>query len=197
MKIPPRIIDIINTLYSQHVDLAEGSDEERRKLTQMMCEQTCYEFGNEYGMKKASMTRPPGKDSVAYFPHNQYILWAYDWQNGATRKPHDPPGQFREMSSSQVFLPVTPVNHLGDTPPEPSEPEPCPKIPYNEAYSVEFGKGCNEVYNEVGYDKIDPGMISVQSQRAAWDYYVGEMTWPESYKKHINELRAVYGLPPI
>ena len=40
-------------------------------------------------------------------------------------------------------------------------------------------------------------MISVQSQRAAWDYYVGEMTWPESYKKHINELRAVYGLPPI
>ena len=95
-------------------------------------------------------------------------------------------------AAARFIAPVDPADVI-----EPPEPEPCPEIPYNEAHSVEFGKGCNEVYQEVGYDKIDPGMISVQSQRAAWDYYVGGMSWPDSYKKHINELRAVYGLPPI
>ena len=94
---------------------------------------------------------------------------------------------------------VSPVDPSAVVPPDnggTNPDNPCPEIPYNEAYSVEFGLACNEVYKETT-EPIDPGMISVQSQRAAWDYYVGDLTWPQSRDKHINELRAVYGLPPI
>jgi hypothetical protein len=73
---------------------------------------------------------------------------------------------------------------------------PSGAIPYNEAYSVEFGHACNAVYQESGA-AMDPGMISVQSQRCAYDYYVGGMSWDASCAKHTNELRAVYGLPPL
>jgi hypothetical protein len=101
--------------------------------------------------------------------------------------------------TGQIFEFVQPYDVIGGAP-SPEPPTPTPPggdvIPYNEQYSIEFGLGCNEVYKESGA-AMDPGMISVQSQRAAWDYYVGGLTWPESYKKHINELRAVYGLPPV
>jgi len=69
--------------------------------------------------------------------------------------------------------------------------------PYNESYAVQFGNGCNDVYRQTPQSPVDPGMVSVHSQRAAWDYYSGAMSWDESYKKHINEFRAVYGLPPL
>jgi hypothetical protein len=90
-------------------------------------------------------------------------------------------------------LPIDPDN------PVPNPPTPPPGgnvIPYDEAKSIEFGVGCNNVYDQTS-SPIDAGMISVMSQRAAWDYYVGGLTWEESKIKHINELRAVYGLPPI
>lgn len=68
-------------------------------------------------------------------------------------------------------------------------------IPYDESKSIEFGLACNDVYAESGA-AFDPGMVSVHSSRAAWDYYVGGMSWSSSKKKHINEFRAEYGLPP-
>lgn len=69
-------------------------------------------------------------------------------------------------------------------------------IPYDEAKSVQFGEGCNAVYVESGQPK-DSGMVSVHSQRCAWDYYVGKMEWDPCYQKHLNEFRAEYGLPPV
>jgi hypothetical protein len=89
---------------------------------------------------------------------------------------------------------VSPVNSDIVIPPVP-EPGPI-VIPYNEPFSIEFGLACNEVYEQTT-SPIDPGMISVQSQRAAYDYYVGGLPWSVSKQKHINELRAVYGLPPV
>ena len=71
-----------------------------------------------------------------------------------------------------------------------------PMIPYDENKSIEFGLACNDVYAESGAPS-DPGMVSVHSSRAAWDFYVGGLTWEDSMHKHINEFRAVYGLPPI
>jgi hypothetical protein len=68
--------------------------------------------------------------------------------------------------------------------------------PYDDAKAVEFGTACNEVYTESGA-AIDPGMISVHSQRCAYDYYVGGMPWDECLEKHTNEFRAEYGLPPL
>lgn len=82
----------------------------------------------------------------------------------------------------------------GPLPPTP-QPPPSSVIPYNEGHAIEFGLACNDVYRESGAP-TDPGMVSVHSQRAAWDYYVGKMSWPASKQKHLNEFRAVYHLPP-
>jgi hypothetical protein len=68
--------------------------------------------------------------------------------------------------------------------------------PYDEAKSIAFGNACNEVYTESGAP-IDPGMISVHSQRCAYDYYVADMPWDDCLAKHVDEFRAVYGLPPV
>ena len=82
-------------------------------------------------------------------------------------------------------------------PPNPTPiPPPSGQIPYDENKSIQFGLGCNDVYRESG-SAFDPGMVSVHSSRAAWDYYVGGLAWDYSYLKHINEFRAVYGLPPV
>lgn len=78
----------------------------------------------------------------------------------------------------------------------PIEPPPAAQIPYNESYAVEFGLACNDVYTESGAT-MDPGMIAVHASRAAWDYYVGDLSWDESYHKHVNAFRAEYGLPPV
>jgi hypothetical protein len=76
-------------------------------------------------------------------------------------------------------------------------------IPYNEALSVDFGTGINDANTE--YKQLhgganipyDPGMISVMSQRAAWDYYVGGLTWAQSRIQHLNEYRDQYQLPHV
>lgn len=80
--------------------------------------------------------------------------------------------------------------------PDPDEGGDEEMIPYDESKSIEFGNACNDVYRESGIAQ-DPGMISVHSSRCAWDYYVGKMDWDECFKKHINEFRAEYSLPPI
>lgn len=71
-----------------------------------------------------------------------------------------------------------------------------PVIPYDDAKSREFGFECNKLYLLPDAPPSDPGMISVHSQRAAWDYYVGGLTWPDSLHKHVNAFYAEYGFPP-
>ena len=68
--------------------------------------------------------------------------------------------------------------------------------PYDEARSVAFGTACNEAYGESGAP-VDPGMIAVHAERDAFDYYVAGVPDPECFDKHVNEFRAVYGLPPV
>jgi hypothetical protein len=83
----------------------------------------------------------------------------------------------------------------GTVPPQPQPP--TTGLPgYDEAKSIQFGTMCNETYQECGA-AMDPGMISVHSMRAAFDYYQGHLDWPTSFAKHTNEFRAVYSLPPI
>lgn len=94
---------------------------------------------------------------------------------------------------------------FGSTPVPPDPPTPPTPVgpPYSDALSVEFGTGinaANEAYKSLhGGANIpyDPGMISVHSQRAAFDYYAGGMAWEPCKVKHLNEYRAEYGLPPV
>ena len=94
------------------------------------------------------------------------------------------------------FLPLLFVSPVDSSITIPLPPPGGNVIPYNEANSIEFGLACNDIYKQI-LNPIDPGMISVHSSRAAWDYYVGKLTWSVSKQKHINEFRAVYGLPPV
>ena len=74
-------------------------------------------------------------------------------------------------------------------------------LPYEDPKSVEFGHGINKVHQELERQgrpvPQDPGMISVKSQRCAWDYYSGNLPWEEAKNKHLNDYAAEYGLPPI
>ena len=78
-----------------------------------------------------------------------------------------------------------------------------PFVPYDDdARAIEFGTGINQAdadYRAIhGIDiPYDPGMISVQAQRADWDFYMGGLPWPTSKIKHLNEYRDVYHLPHV
>lgn len=119
-----RLVDIVNALYQQHEGLATGNDDDRRQLTLMMAEQARFDLGPHYGTKRADSGRPPSKDAIAYMDTDGK-LYAWDWQNGATREPQihvgDPAGDI----SDQVFIKVSPVDHLQGTSPTPS-PTPIP-----------------------------------------------------------------------
>lgn len=108
MNIPSRVNTIIRELYNRNIPLAKGSDDQRRMLTMIIAEQVCYEFGPKWGTKRADKGRPPSKDSISYFDGTTLINW--DWQNGTTREPMNL-GNGADITG-QVFMPVTPVNHL-------------------------------------------------------------------------------------
>jgi hypothetical protein len=68
--------------------------------------------------------------------------------------------------------------------------------PYDDERAVAFGLACNDAITEAEVTP-DGGMVSVHSQRCAYDYYVKGMDWPACYDKHVNAFRAEYGLPPV
>lgn len=153
--------------------------------------------GQSYGSKRASATRPVTKDGLAQQTNGRLIVW--DMLSGAgTGSPTLTENPSGEDITGQIFVPVAPANLLGlsQVPPGPTQPPVSTQRPYNEDYAIQFGLGCNEVYRQSGAP-IDPGMVSVHSSRAAWDYYVKGLSWDDSYHKHINEFRREYGLGPV
>jgi len=173
-----------------------AAEDQARQWTLGLISQIVFEHGQTYGSKRADPNRPISKDGLAQQNGAQLLCW--DMLSGAgTGSPTVNQNPDSQDITGQIWEHVEGRDIIGGAP-DPDEPDPPPstQIPYNEQYSIEFGLGCNAVYEESGA-AIDPGMISVQSQRAAWDYYVGGLTWEESYKKHISELRAIYGLPPL
>ena len=127
MKYSPRVQEIINTLVAQHPELAKSqNDDDRRALNLLIAEQVAFEGGPQWGTKRADPGRPLAKDSIAR--QDGTTLWGFDLINGATREPN----QFPEAEdiTGQVFVPVTPTQHLepfvAHMPPEP-QPQPAPQ----------------------------------------------------------------------
>jgi hypothetical protein len=111
-------------------------------------------------------------------------------------------GQWVWVVQSDVYTPPDVVVPIPPTPPpEPPSVPPVPVIPYDEDHSVDFGRGINEANYEyfvkTGIHLSDGGMISVHSQRCAWDHYVGGLPWQVAKIKHLNEYRDEYGLPHV
>jgi hypothetical protein len=174
------------------------ADDTARKWTLGLIAQVVYEHPNQgYGSKRADGGRPLSKDSMAQQVGGTINNWDLLTGTG-TGHPTLVPNPDSQDISDQIWEFVQGRDVIGGqpTPPNPTPQPPASVPPYNEGYAVDFGIGCNNVYKESGA-AFDPGMISVHSQRAAWDYYSGSLPWPDSYKKHLNDFRREYGLPPV
>lgn len=138
VNLSERGAQIIRALYEQHVDLAEGTDDQRRTLTRMMAEQFRYELGPAYGTKAAGFGRPQSKDAIAVRDGSGQ-LWGWDWQDGNSRKPRVGPGSPAMDITGQLFIDVSPgVDHLGTTQPQPQPvpPPPPPPPPEGDIWSA-------------------------------------------------------------
>lgn len=126
MRLPDGVQQIVNALYAAHLDLANGTDDQRRSLTQLIVEQTVFSFpGEGWGWKSADPNRPLSKDSIAKQQDGR--LLNFDLFNGGTRQPNDHPQS--EDITGQTFRPWPGVDHLGVAPAEPGAPTPPPSTP--------------------------------------------------------------------
>ncbi len=133
MQLPARGQAIVQALYSQHLDWANSpDDDERRKLARAIAEQLRFELGEEWGWKSAHGNTDrdaPSKDAVAHrrgpFVQGRQLLDIFDLFNGTTRQPNNPAMSGPEEEASQYFVPVDPIDHLGDVvipPDKPTDP---------------------------------------------------------------------------
>lgn len=122
---PPIVKAVVYELYTRHLDLARGDDDQRRALMKIIAEQVSFELGPNWGTKRAGEGRPPSKDAIAYWDGT--TVYGADCFNGATREPSVP--DVLEPLPGQVFIAVQPVNHLGSKPPKDDDPpKPDPEI---------------------------------------------------------------------
>jgi len=117
MNFPSGAAAIVRALYDQHLELARGSDDDRRRLTFMMATTFAAAFGPRWGLKASSKTAPQSKDTIA-FDNMDGTFDAFDWQNGTTREPQVRDGQAPTFPriGDQWFIDVIPHNFLA--PPE-------------------------------------------------------------------------------
>jgi hypothetical protein len=121
MRLPDAAQNIVVALYQQNINLANGDDDQRRRLTSKIAETVRFTLGPSWGWKSAGSGRPPSKDAIAVMQGAS--LLGFDLFNGGTREPNDHPES--EDITGQQFIAVPPVNHLADTAPGPT-PTPTP-----------------------------------------------------------------------
>jgi hypothetical protein len=195
MNLPARVVDICWALYRLHRDLAEGDDDQRRILTRMIAEQCHFELGSRWGVKSRDAFTPQSKDSIAFLDV-QPAFFNWDWQNGTTREPQVVAGQPGERITDQLWLAVSPVNHLSGAPipPQPTPPSPTyPPYP-GDQYGTQIGNVLFADYARAG-QAPNSGM-GVWFWRTAWDAATG-LTVDESIAKHRAEWCAVLGIPVL
>ena len=133
----------------------EAHEERVREWTIMFAQQVVHDFpGKGYGVKRAGVGRPIGKDTLAQTP-KKGILFAWDLLLGAgTGHPEiaDDP-EFHDLSKTQQeFVSVEPVDYLGGSQPEPgpTPPQPIPPTPPTYAHTydemLEAGRLCEAAY---------------------------------------------------
>jgi hypothetical protein len=128
MEWPPRVAEIVEALYRQHIDLATESDDSRRVLARLIAEQCCFEFGSAWGVKASTPHNPQGQSTLAFNGPEGLVGWRWQDNDGSVTGikhapiPHPPMQSF----AGQFFMPVTPVDHLrvGTTSGGPAEPLP-------------------------------------------------------------------------
>src|SRR5262245_55363145 len=109
MEVPQRIYEIVLLFYNDNVLMAQGTDNQVRKLTEMMVEQIAYEFGPKWSLKESGTQR--SKAAIMYCdPVN---VWAYYWQNPISKRPASPPEfEYSEIDRT-LLVAVERTDHLG------------------------------------------------------------------------------------
>lgn len=121
MQLSQKHVDIVETLYGMNMELAKGSEEQRRELTKKIDEQICFDFGKRWGMKARAggNVNNASKDSIGYLEDDGTVS-VWDWQNGTTREPQIHAGKNPDYShlptSEAKFIEVDAVNHLSSVP---------------------------------------------------------------------------------
>ncbi len=129
MQLPDAVRDCF-TRYVTAFPVPQGSpgeafEETARQWTIRFAEQVAFELpGQGWGMKRADPNRPISKDTITRLEGERMFIWdlLIGTGTGAPRATDNPQG---EEIHDQVFVPVTPTNHLG-VPPPPPPPKPKP-----------------------------------------------------------------------
>ena len=103
------------------------AEERARQWSTWLAEQLAFEFPHDgWGKKRADPGRPVSKDAIARQVGPQLLAW--DMLTGAgTGAPALVPNPDSQDITGQVFVPVTPTNHLGSrVPPSPPIDGPVP-----------------------------------------------------------------------
>lgn len=119
MTWPIRVQEIVDALATGPDAAYTAEDEKRRAITRKIAEQCRFEFGTNWGTKRAAAGRPPSTDVICTF--NPFVGWDWSVPSGIA--------QFPESIDlmGQVFVPVEAINHLsgyGTSPEESSPPSP-------------------------------------------------------------------------
>jgi hypothetical protein len=146
MNLTARQLQIVKTLYARNRSLADGTDDQRRQLVMLIAQQIAFEFGLSWGTKRADPGRPLSKDAIAYSVvySGTGTLLAWDLFNGATRVPFDNPSSID--ITGQMFVPVQPVNHLGDV----TVPDVPPVVPPTPPPAIDFQSQIDGLVRVVG-----------------------------------------------
>lgn len=104
----------------------EAFEDTARQWSIRFAEQVAYEQGPSWGMKRADPNRPISKDTIAQSVDGHLLIWDLLTGTG-TGSPRLNENPESEDITGQVFVPVTPTNHLGTPAPAP-QPTPAPSV---------------------------------------------------------------------
>lgn len=103
----------------------EAFEERARQWSIRFAEQVAFEQGPLWGMKRADPNRPISKDTITFYADETLRIWDLLTGTG-TGKPRLVDNPESEDITGQVFVAVTPTNHLGVAQPPVVQPPALP-----------------------------------------------------------------------
>lgn len=119
----------------------DAFEEEARQWSIAFAEQVAFELNNPlWGMKRADANRPISKDTIAFYADDDGVIRIWDLLTGTgTGSPRLNENPESEDITGQVFVPVTPTNHLGAVTPPTLPPLPPADLGPVMAYLSKLG----------------------------------------------------------
>jgi hypothetical protein len=179
--------------YAEVFGLPPLDSESARAWTKALAEQFLFTFPKEvWGTKQADPGRPPSTDCIATkkpFTGYDVIISQGSPSQALAHMPEAIP-----LGPPQIYIPVEPADHIT----EGSKPQP-PAMPYPDEPTT--GKAYQDrvqaTYVEAGRSFPDPADMDAFRHFMRYGYSASYLPEAEAADKHIAELRADLGLPPV